>query len=109
ARDDERTAAARLLEPRELEDRRDRLLARAVDEGARVDDEALGVLGPGGQGKAGFGEHPEHQLGVDLILRTAEGREMNLHVGHISIPLLLVGGPGLWRDCRAPMPPTSHP
>src|SRR3989441_1983238 len=81
ARDDERAAAPRLLEPRQLEDRVHRLLARTVDEGARVDDEALGLLGLGREGEAGLGEHAEHQLGVDLVLGAAEGREMDLHVG----------------------------
>ena len=38
--------APRLLELGQLEDRVDRLLAGPVDEGAGVDDEALGVLGP---------------------------------------------------------------
>src|SRR5207247_6945731 len=81
ARDDERAAAPRLLEPRQLEDRVHRLLARTVDEGARVDDEALGLLGLGREGEPGLGEHAEHQLGVDLVLGAAEGREMDLHVG----------------------------
>src|SRR5881628_883379 len=81
AGDDEASAAPPLLQSRQLQDRRDRLLPRAVDEGARVDDEALGVLGPVGEREPGLGEHAEHQLGVDLVLGAAEGREMDLHVG----------------------------
>src|SRR5262249_61158604 len=79
ARDDERPAGALLLQLRELQDRLDRLLARAVDEGAGVDDEALRVLGPLGEREPGLGQHAEHQLGVDLVLRTAERRQMDLH------------------------------
>src|SRR5207302_757089 len=80
-----RAAAPALLELGELEDRVDGLLARSIDEGAGVDDEALGVLGALGERKAGLGEHPEHQLGIHLVLRTAKGREMDLHDGHVSI------------------------
>src|SRR5207249_1983004 len=79
AGDDERPAGAALLEPGELEDRVDRLLARAVDERAGVDDEALGVLGPLCQRESGFGQHAEHQLGIDLVLRAAQGRQVDLH------------------------------
>src|SRR5262249_40920294 len=79
ARDDERPAGALLLQLRELEDRLDRFLARAIDEGAGVDDEALRILGPLGEREPGLGQHAEHQLGVDVVLRTAERRQMNLH------------------------------
>ena len=68
-----------LLQLRELEDGIDRFLARPVDEGAGVDDQALGALGLFGDLVAGAGEHAQHQLGVDLVLGTAEGREMDLH------------------------------
>src|SRR2546425_82961 len=81
AGDDEASAAPPLLQSRQLQDRRDRLLAGAVDEGARVDDEALGILGPVGEREPGVVERAEHQLGVDLVLGTAEGREVDLHVG----------------------------
>src|SRR5262249_21938778 len=79
AGDDERATGALFLELRELQDGVDRLLAGAVDEGARVDDEALGVLGPLGERESGLGQHAEHQLGVDLVLGTAEGGQVNLH------------------------------
>ena len=81
AGDDQRAARAPLLQLRQLEDGLDRLLARPVDERAGVDDEALGVLGPLDQREPGLGQQPEHQLGVDLVLRAAEGREMDLHAG----------------------------
>src|SRR5207245_7530593 len=79
ARDDEGTAGPPLLQLRELEDRVDRFLARTVDEGAGVDDEALGVFGALRERKPGLGQHAEHQLGVHLVLRAAEGRQMDLH------------------------------
>ena len=76
---DESAAGPLLLQLRELENRVDRLLAGAVDEGAGVDDEAFGVFGPLHEWKPGLGQHAEHQLGVDLVLRAAEGRQMDLH------------------------------
>jgi len=79
AGDDEGAAGSPLLQLRELQDRLDRFLARAVDERAGVDDEALGVLGALREREPGLGQHAEHQLGVDLVLRTAEGRQMHLH------------------------------
>src|SRR5207245_219334 len=45
AGDDQRRAASALLELGQLQDRVDRFLARAVDEGARVDAESVGILG----------------------------------------------------------------
>src|SRR5256885_3857320 len=85
AGDDEASAAPPLLQSRQLQDRRDRLLTGAVDEGARVDDEALGILGPVGEREPRLAERAEHQLGVDLVLGTTEGREMDLHDRHFSI------------------------
>src|SRR4030095_2570441 len=79
AGNDERPARAVLLQLRQLEDRVDRFLAGAVDEGARVDDDALGVLGRRRERKAGLGQHAEHELGIDLVLRAAERRQMDLH------------------------------
>src|SRR5207245_9767453 len=77
---DEASAASPLPPSRQPELRRDRLLAGADDEGARVDDEALGILGPVGEREPRVGERAEHQLGVDLVLGTGEGREVDLHV-----------------------------
>jgi len=45
AGDDQRASPAPLFQVGQLEDRVDRLLTRLVDEGARVDDEAVGRLG----------------------------------------------------------------
>ena len=61
------------------------MLARAVDEGAGVDDHALGILGALREREPGPGQHAEHQLRVDLVLRAPEGGEVDLHDGHISI------------------------
>src|SRR5262245_944830 len=85
AGDDERAARAALLQLGQLEDRVDRLLAGAVDEGARVDDDALGVFWGGRERKPGLGQHAEHELGIDLVLRAAERRQVDLHAGG-SIP-----------------------
>src|SRR2546422_863336 len=79
AGDDQGAAHAALLEPGEGEDRVHRLLARAVDERARVHDEALGLLGALDDRMAGGGQAPEHQLGVDLVLGTAQRGEVDLH------------------------------
>src|SRR5262245_51944246 len=79
AGDDQRAAAAAPLQLGELEDGVDRLLARAVDEGARVHDHAFGVLGALYERMAGGGEAAEHQLGVDLVLGTTERGQVDLH------------------------------
>src|SRR5947207_3036797 len=79
AGDDQGAAHAALLEPGEGEDRVHQLLARAVDERARVHDEALGLLGALDDRMAGGGQAPEHQLGVDLVLGTAQRGEVDLH------------------------------
>src|SRR2546422_3191802 len=60
--DDQRAAPAAALELGELENRGDRLLPRAIDERARVHDDALGVLGALDDGMAGGGQAAEHQL-----------------------------------------------
>ena len=87
AGDDEGAARAALLQFGQLEDRVDRLLAGAIDEGARVDDDALGVLGVLGERKSGLGQHAEHELGIDLILRAAERRQVDLHGwGQYTVP-----------------------
>src|SRR4030095_10742530 len=74
---DQRTAAPVLLEPGQLENRLHRLLTGPVDERASVHDDALRVLGPRHQGKPRLAQHPEHQLGIHLILRTPQRREIN--------------------------------
>jgi len=79
AGDDEGARPARLLDARELEDGIDRLLAGPVDEGAGVDDEALRRPGGVRELMAGLTEHALHELGVDLVLRTAEGGEVDFH------------------------------
>src|SRR6266850_2776583 len=79
AGDDERAAGAALLELRQLEDRGHRFLARAVDERARVHDEALRLLRALDDRMAGGGQAPEHQLGVDLVLGAAQRGEVDLH------------------------------
>jgi hypothetical protein len=71
AGDDERPAGATAFELGQLEDGVHRLLARPIDEGAGVDDEALGLLGARGGREAGRREHPQHQLGIDLVLGAA--------------------------------------
>jgi len=81
ARDDQRPAAAAPLQLGELEDRVHRFLAGAVDEGAGVDDHALGVFGALGEREPGRGQHAEHELGVDLVLRAAEGGQVHAHHG----------------------------
>src|SRR4029453_13213505 len=72
-------ARAALLQLGQLEDRVDRLLAGPIDEGARVDDEALGVFRDRRERKPGLGQHAEHELGIDLVLRAAERRQVDLH------------------------------
>ncbi len=76
---DQGSTAPLLLEAGQLEDRLHRLRPRSIDEGTGVDDEAIGVLGALGREKARGREQAEHQLGIDLILRTAEGGEVDPH------------------------------
>jgi hypothetical protein len=79
AGDDQPLAGAAFLELRELEDGVDRLFFRGIDEGARVDDEHLGLGRVRGQCMSALLREPHHDLGVDQILRTAEGDETYLH------------------------------
>ena len=74
-----RRQRARLLVLGHLEDGVDRLLLRLVDEGAGVDDEHVGVGGVAGQFVPLLLGEPEHHLGVDEVLRAAEGHHSNLH------------------------------
>src|SRR5205085_11374189 len=85
AGDDQGAAATVALQLRQLQDRVDRLLARAIDERARVDDHALGVFDSLDERMAGRGETAEHQLRIDLILRTAERGEVDLHAARGQI------------------------
>ena len=75
ARDDQRAQAAALLLVGQLEDRVDRLLARARDERAGVHDRDVRVGQILGDRAARERELPEHDLGVDLVLRAAERPE----------------------------------
>src|SRR6185312_3287140 len=72
-------AGAGLLVARHLQDGVDRLLLRLADEAAGVDHDDLGRPGLGHQLVAGLGRVPEHDLGVDAVLGTAEGDEVNVH------------------------------
>ena len=60
-----------------LEDGVDALLLGGVDERARVDDDDVGRLGRVHQRVARGLDLAEHQLGVDLVLRTAERHEVD--------------------------------
>ena len=68
-----------LLQLGDLEDRVHRLLFRAVDERARVDDDDVGLLGARREGVPRLFREAEHDLAVDEILRTAEGDKTDLH------------------------------
>src|SRR5882724_6814598 len=80
AGDDQRAAGPALLELGQRENRVHGFFARAIDEGARVDDEAFRLLGALDDRMAGGGETAEHQLGVDLVLRTAQRGEVDFHI-----------------------------
>ena len=54
---------------------------RAVDERARVHDRDVGVLEALGDRVALEGQAPEHDLGVELVLRAAEGAEVDEGLG----------------------------
>ena len=75
AGDDQRADRAALLLVGQLEDRVDRLLARARDERAGVHDRDVRVGEVLGDRAARERELPEHDLGVDLVLRAAERPE----------------------------------
>src|SRR5262245_49615937 len=82
AGDDEAAAGAVLLVLRHLENRVDRLLLRAVDEGAGVDDQDLRARRVVGQLVPRLLREPEHDFGIDQILRTTERNQTNLHYGY---------------------------
>jgi hypothetical protein len=80
AGDDEPLALAGLLQLGHLENGVDRFLLRLVDERARVDDEHVGVGGVARELMTGLLGEPKHHLGVDEVLRAAEGDHSNLHL-----------------------------
>ena len=79
AGDDQPFAVAAFLEFRELENRVHRFLFRGIDEGARVDDDDVGVGRVRRQRVAALLGQPHHHLGVDEVLRAAERNETDLH------------------------------
>ena len=76
---DQAAARAVFLVPRHLQDRINRFLFRRVDEGAGVDDEHVGRGLVLDKLMPCIPRQTEHHLGVDEILRAAEGNEPNLH------------------------------
>jgi hypothetical protein len=83
--DDEPLALAGLLQLGHLEDGVNRFLLGLVDERAGIDDEDVGILRIAGQLMARLLGEPEHDLGVDEVLRAAEGDHSNLHCGDLRI------------------------
>ena len=69
--------AAVALELRHLEDGVDRFFLGVVDEGARVDDDDVGVRGVGRDLVTRVARKAEHDLAVDEVLRATEGNEAN--------------------------------
>ena len=84
--DDDAAHRARALERRRLEDRLDRLLARVLDERARVDHDHVGLGGIGDEGASGPVEVAEHDLGVDEVLRAAEAHDPDARGAPASFP-----------------------
>ncbi len=76
---DDQPAAGGLLPGGHLQNRVDRLLLGAVDEGAGVHDDDVGAVGVGRDLVAGLFSCAEHDLGIDEVLRAAEGNEADLH------------------------------
>ena len=62
----------------------DGLLPGGEDEGARVDDDDVGVLRFGCDLKAPLGQDGGHDLGIHLILGAAEADDMNAAGGHLG-------------------------
>jgi hypothetical protein len=96
---DELLAAAFFLVACQIEDRVDRLLARRVDEAAGVDDDDLGVTRVVDVLVAFALGHPQHDLGVDPVLRTAEAHEMD--GAHEGIRAVQPGFPCIERTKRS--------
>ena len=75
----------------QAQDRVDRLLAGLVDEGARVDDDDVGLVGRIDRRHAVGSETTLELVGVDLVLRAAERlEEVGLRLAH-GRPSLEVG------------------
>ena len=75
----------------QAQDRVDRLLAGLVDEGARVDDDDVGLVGRIDRRQAVGSETTLELVGVDLVLRAAERlEEVGLRLTH-GRPSLEVG------------------
>ena len=67
----------------ELEGNLDGLLGRGGEDGAGVHDGRVGVIDAVGLRKAGGEQKRAHAVGVDLVLRAAEGDEEDLAEGRI--------------------------
>ena len=80
ARDDDALQGAVLLEPGLVQDVVDGLLLGAFNEGAGVDDDDVCVDILRGQLVARGHHLVEHDLGIQLVLGTAEGDESDLHI-----------------------------
>ena len=79
AGDDELAAGGLLLELRHLEDGVDGFLLGAIDEGAGVHDEHVGLRRVGGDLVPILLGHAEHHLGIDEILGAPQGDKSDLH------------------------------
>ena len=77
---DQTAAPAVFLVPRHFQDRINRFPFRGFDEGAGIDDEHVGRGLVLDKLVPRITRQTEHHLGVDEILRAAEGDEPNLHI-----------------------------
>jgi hypothetical protein len=68
-------ARSQALERKRLEYRSDGLVGRLGDEGAGVHDDHVGLGGASGLAVARSQRPCAHLVGIDLVLRTAEGYE----------------------------------
>ena len=80
AGDHEAGAVAVLLVFRHFQDRVDGFLLRAIDEGAGVDDEHVGVRGFGRQFVSRVAGDAQHHLAINEVLWASERKKTNLHV-----------------------------
>ena len=65
----------------QLGDGRHRLIARRTEEAAGIDDHHPSILGTLGSGHAARAEEMIHPIGIDPILRTAEGQDVKRAIG----------------------------
>src|SRR5262249_28155683 len=112
---DDELGAMLALVPRHLEDGIDRLFLRRLDEAAGVDEHDARGGGVERRLVALGNELAEHDLGVDLILRTAEAREVDLARHGYPFPsvpgrlrpryepLSSIGGTGSYTSRERPM------